>query len=132
MQEKHLCRSLFLIKLEALACNFIKKETLVLVLSCEFFKISKHTFSYRKREIERQRDRERRLPAETILQKERVRLPAETVLQCPTLMLSSRRGHSIDVSDNIYGCLSGFKIMSFRIVSDSASNFFSTARSSCL
>ena len=130
MQEKRLCRSVFLKKLQALACNFIKKETLALVFSCEFFKISKHTFSYRKRE--RQRDREGRLPAETILQRQTVRLPAETVLQYPTLMLSSRRGHSIDVSDNIYGCLSGFKIMSFRIVSDSASNFFSTARSSCL
>ena len=55
MQEKRLCRSLFLKKLEALACNFIKKETLALVFSCEFFKISKHTFSYRKRETERQR-----------------------------------------------------------------------------
>ena len=32
----------------------------------------------------------------------------ETILQCSTLMLSNRRGHSIDVSDNIYGCLRGF------------------------
>ena len=29
-------------------CNFIKKETLAQVLSCEFCKISKNTFSYRK------------------------------------------------------------------------------------
>ena len=29
------------------ACNFIKKETLAQVFSCEFFEISKNTFSYR-------------------------------------------------------------------------------------
>ena len=29
------------------ACNFIKKETLVQVFSCEFNEISKNTFSYR-------------------------------------------------------------------------------------
>ena len=29
------------------ACNFIKKETLAQVLSCEFCEISKNTFSYR-------------------------------------------------------------------------------------
>ena len=29
------------------ACNFIKKETLVQVFSCEFCEISKNTFSYR-------------------------------------------------------------------------------------
>ena len=34
---KHLCLSL--------ACNFIKKEALAQVLSCEFCKISKNTFS---------------------------------------------------------------------------------------
>ena len=28
-------------------CNFIKKETLAQVFSCEFFEISKNTFSYR-------------------------------------------------------------------------------------
>ena len=44
---KHLCQSLFLIKLEASACNFIKKETLAQVLSCEFCQISKNNFSYR-------------------------------------------------------------------------------------
>ena len=37
----------FLIKLLAEACNFIKKETLAQVFSCEFYKISKNTFSYR-------------------------------------------------------------------------------------
>ena len=30
------------------ACNFIKKETLAQVFSCEFCEISKDTFSYRK------------------------------------------------------------------------------------
>ena len=34
-------------KLQALACNFIKKETLAVVFSCEFCEISKNTFSYR-------------------------------------------------------------------------------------
>ena len=44
---KHLCQSLFLIKLQAEFCNFIKKENLAQVLSYEFCKISKNTFSYR-------------------------------------------------------------------------------------
>ena len=44
---KHLCQILFLIKLQALASNFIKKETLAQVFSCEFCEISKNTFSYR-------------------------------------------------------------------------------------
>ena len=39
---KHLCRSLFFNKVTAL--DFIKKETLVQVLSCEFCKIPKNTF----------------------------------------------------------------------------------------
>ena len=30
-----------------LACNFIKKETLAQVFSCEFYEISKNTFFYR-------------------------------------------------------------------------------------
>ena len=34
----------FLIKLEALACNFIKKEALAQVFPCEFCEISKNTF----------------------------------------------------------------------------------------
>ena len=39
---KHLCKSLFL--LQPQACNFIKKETLAQVFSCEFCEISKNTF----------------------------------------------------------------------------------------
>ena len=39
---KHLCQSLLFNK--ASACNFIKKETLAQVFSCEFSKISKDTF----------------------------------------------------------------------------------------
>ena len=38
---KHLCQSLFL------SLNFIKKETLAQVFSCEFSEISKNTFFYR-------------------------------------------------------------------------------------
>ena len=44
LTEKHLCQSLFLIKLQAEACNFIKKETLAQVFSCEFSEISKSIF----------------------------------------------------------------------------------------
>ena len=42
---KHLCQSLFFNKVADL--NFIKKETLEQVFSCEFYKISKKTFFYR-------------------------------------------------------------------------------------
>ena len=40
---KHLCQSLFFIKV-ASACNLIKKETLAQVFSCAFCEISKNTF----------------------------------------------------------------------------------------
>ena len=48
-QENACARVSFLIKLQASAsaCNFIKKETLAHVFSCEFCEISKNTFSYR-------------------------------------------------------------------------------------
>ena len=42
-QENTCARVSFLIKLQA-ACNFIKKETLAQVFSCEFCEISKKTF----------------------------------------------------------------------------------------
>ena len=44
---KHLCQSLFLITSQADAYNFIKRETLAQVFSCEFCEISKNTFSCR-------------------------------------------------------------------------------------
>ena len=37
----------FLIKFQAGACNFIKKQTLTQVISCEFCQIFKNTFFYR-------------------------------------------------------------------------------------
>ena len=40
---KHLYQSPFLIKLPE-ACNFIKKDTLAQVFSCEFSEISKNSF----------------------------------------------------------------------------------------
>ena len=46
---KHLCQSLFFNKvtgLRPLACNFIKKEALAQVFSCEFCKISENTLFY--------------------------------------------------------------------------------------
>ena len=42
--EKHLCESLVLNKVAGQACNFIKKQTLAQVLSCELCEISKNTF----------------------------------------------------------------------------------------
>ena len=39
--------SLFLISCRPEACNFIKRETLTQVFSCEFCEISKSTLSYR-------------------------------------------------------------------------------------
>ena len=44
---KHLCQSHFLIKLQASVWNFIKKETLGQVFSCEFCEISKNSFYYK-------------------------------------------------------------------------------------
>ena len=41
---KHLCQSLFYIKLQAEACNFTEKKTLAQVFSCEFSEISENTF----------------------------------------------------------------------------------------
>ena len=38
-------RIFFLINLQAEACNYIKKETLAQVFSCEFCEVSKNTFS---------------------------------------------------------------------------------------
>ena len=44
LQENTSARVSFLIKLQALACNFIKKETLKHVLPCEFREIFKNIF----------------------------------------------------------------------------------------
>ena len=43
-QENTCARVSLLIKLQASACNFIKKETLTQVFSCEFYEISKNAF----------------------------------------------------------------------------------------
>ena len=48
---KHLCYSPFLNKIAGMACNFIKKETLTRVFSCEFCEITKNTFSERTRPV---------------------------------------------------------------------------------
>ena len=50
LTEKHLCQSLLFNKVADLrpeACNFIKKETVAQVFSCEFCESFKNTFSYR-------------------------------------------------------------------------------------
>ena len=44
LQENNCARVSFLIKLHPEACNFIKKETLAQVFSCEFCVISNNTF----------------------------------------------------------------------------------------
>ena len=46
-QESTCARVPFLIKLQNEVCNFIKKETLAQVFSCEFCEISKNTSSCR-------------------------------------------------------------------------------------
>ena len=46
-KENTCARVSFLIKLQLSVCNFIKKETLAQVFSCEFYEISKNTFCYR-------------------------------------------------------------------------------------
>ena len=46
-QENTCARASFLIKLLAEACNFIKKEALAQVFSCEFCEIFKNTYFYR-------------------------------------------------------------------------------------
>ena len=46
-QENTCARVSFLIKLQADACNFIEKETLAQLFSCEFYEISKNTFFHR-------------------------------------------------------------------------------------
>ena len=43
---KHLCQSLFFNR-QPEACNFIQKETLAQVFSCEFCEISQNTFFHR-------------------------------------------------------------------------------------
>ena len=47
LQENNFARVSFLIKLQASACNFIKKKPLAQLFSREFYEISKNTFSYR-------------------------------------------------------------------------------------
>ena len=46
-QENTCARVSFLIKMQAYACNFIKKETLAQVFSCEICEISKNIFFHR-------------------------------------------------------------------------------------
>ena len=46
-QENNCARVSFLIKLQAEACNFSKKETLTQVFSCQFWEIFKKTFFHR-------------------------------------------------------------------------------------
>ena len=43
-QKRTSGRASFLIILQGAACNFIKKETLAQVFSCEYYEISKSTF----------------------------------------------------------------------------------------
>ena len=115
-QENNHAGVSFLIKLQALACSFIKKETLSQVFSCEFCETSENAFSnipvacfWRGDLIFTEREREIYIFKEYGCGQK----------QYSTTMWLSRRDHSIDVLDNIYGCLSGlscrffFKIMNF-------------------
>ena len=51
VHENTCARVSFLIKLQALACSFIKKETLAQVFSCEFCEIFKNNFFQRTRPV---------------------------------------------------------------------------------
>ena len=51
VHEKTCARVSFLIKLQALGCSFIKKETLAQVFSCEFCEIFKNNFFQRTRTV---------------------------------------------------------------------------------
>ena len=46
-QENTCVTVYYLIKLQVLGCNFIKKEALAQLFSCEFCEISKNIFSFR-------------------------------------------------------------------------------------
>ena len=47
--EKRLCQSLYFNKVVSpQACNFLKKRALTQVFSCDFYKIFKNNFFYRK------------------------------------------------------------------------------------
>ena len=46
-QKNSCARLLYLIKLQIETCNFIEKETLTKVFSCEFYEISKNNFPQR-------------------------------------------------------------------------------------
>ena len=137
--QKNTCaRVSFLIKLQALACNFNKKETLAQVFSCEFSKISKNFFSYRTPLVG---DSERVIwfsdKGLKERRKERSKSMAETVLQYPTLMLSSRKDHLsmfqiISMNASLDYLVDAFlRSWVFQIVSESALSFFTALRSSC-
>ena len=64
-------------------------------LSTQTFPIVTLNFWLKKQKKNKLGDREREIERE----RERVRLLTETVFQYSTIMLSSRRGHSIDVLD---------------------------------
>ena len=49
---KHLCQTLFWQSCRPDACNFIKKETLAPVFTCEYCGISKNTFFYRTPQVD--------------------------------------------------------------------------------
>ena len=137
--QKNTCaRVSFLIKLQALACNFNKKETLAQVFSSEFSKISKNFFSYRTPLVG---DSERVIwfsdKGLKERRKERSKSMAETVLQYPTLMLSSRKDHLsmfqiISMNASLDYLVDAFlRSWVFQIVSESALSFFTALRSSC-
>ena len=47
LQKNTYARVFFFTKKRSQACNFIRKETLAQVFSCEFYEISRNTFVYR-------------------------------------------------------------------------------------
>ena len=128
-QENTCAEASFLIKLQALACNFIKKRLWHMCSSERAIWFSDKEFKEREREREREREKERDLKSTAA--------DRHSISISYIIMRSSGRYHSIDVLDNIYGYLPGLscrcflKIMNILDRSDSASSFFTTLRSSC-
>ena len=123
----------FLIKPQALTCNFIKKETLAQAFYCEFCEISKYTFSYgtpplaasgqsdfQTKGLKREREKER--SEEYGCQQKQYWDILHWCYQVEEAILSMFRiistGASLDYPAGVF-----LRIMNFRIASDIASNF---------
>ena len=102
-QENTCARDSFLIKLQAEACNFIKKKTLAQVFSCEFCEISKNTFSYRTPPV----------AASIINRREAFRLPA--ILISDTKETISNKNEEKNLQDDKYLVLNRYPMKKHKL-----------------